>query len=173
MVQLHHFLQKLNTELLLYGPEISLPSRFQIRENWKLMFIQDFPHKCLQQGYIIAKVGTTQMPNWRLINQTWSICNRTQFSHKRDEVLLIRILFAKWNQMDTKDNMISLCEMPRIGKFTETQSPGEEGMEVIVQWVQSFCLGMKRFWKWILVRVAQHGEMLKPTYVPSLKACTL
>lgn len=107
------------------------------------MFIQDFSHKYLQQGYIIAKVGTTQMPNWRLINQTWSVCDRTQFSHKRDEVLLIRILFAKWNQMDTKDNMISLCEMPRIGKFTETQSPGEEGMEVIVQWVQSFCLGWK------------------------------
>lgn len=29
--------------------------------------------------------------------------------------------------MDTKDNMISLCEMPGTGKFTETQSPGTRG----------------------------------------------
>jgi len=58
------FLQKLNTELLLYGPEISLPSRYQIKENWKLMFIQDFSHKCLQQVIITAnEVGATQMPN--------------------------------------------------------------------------------------------------------------
>lgn len=58
------FLQKVNTELLLYGPEISLPSRYQLKENWKLMFIQHFSHKCLQQVIITAKeVGTTQMPN--------------------------------------------------------------------------------------------------------------
>lgn len=48
--------------------------------------------------------------------------------------------------MDTMDNMISLCEMPRIGKFTETvTSGGRDGSYGPVG--AELLFGDERFWK--------------------------
>ena len=77
---------------------------------------------------------------------------------------------ATWSKPNTKRQILyeSTYDVPRVGKFIETESRtvlarawGEVGMESYCLMDTEFQFGkMQKFWRWIVVMVSQHSECM-------------
>ena len=123
----------------------------------------------------LQKIMTFTINKWMAKQNVIYTYNRRLFSCKNKEILahatmwlkLVNIMLSEIG-LTKKIVWVHLHEIHRGVKFIETESRmwfpgagrwGGRRWGVIVQWVQSFSLGSwGKFWKWIVVMVAQQCE---------------